>query len=50
MVHTLKYYGAYIWNLLPNEIKETADILSFKSLIMTWEGSKCHCNMCNILI
>ncbi len=36
--------------MLPNEIKETSDILSFKSLIMTWEGPKCQCNMCNILI
>ncbi len=45
-----KYYGPHIWNLLPNEIKETADILFFKSLIMTWEGPKCQCNMCNILI
>ncbi len=45
-----KYYGAHIWNLLPNESKETADIVSFKSLIMTWEGPKCHSNMCNILI
>ncbi len=24
----------YIWNLLPNEIKKTAGILSFKRLIM----------------
>ncbi len=49
--NTFKYCSAHIWNLLPNEIKETADILSFKSLIMTWEGPKCQCNnMCNILI
>ncbi len=33
--NTFKYYGVHIWNLLPNEIKETGDILSFKSLIMT---------------
>ncbi len=33
--NSFKYYGAHIWNLLPNEIKDTADILSFKSLIMT---------------
>ncbi len=39
-----------MWNLLTNETKETADILSFKSLIMTWEGPKCQCNMCNIFI
>ncbi len=48
--NTFKYYGSHIWNLLPNEIKETADILSFISLIMTWQGPKCQCNMCNILI
>ncbi len=48
--NTFKYYGSHIWNLLPNEIKEIANILSFKNLIMTWEGPKCQCNMCNILI
>ncbi len=48
--NTFKYYVVHIWNLLPNEIKEAADILSFKSFIMTWEGPKCQCNMCNILI
>ncbi len=48
--NTFKYYGAHIWNLLPNEIKETSDTLSFKILIMTSEGPKCQCNMCNIFI
>ncbi len=48
--NTFKYYGSHIWNLLPNEINETADILFFKSLVMTWEGPKCQCNMSNILI
>ncbi len=33
--NTFKYYGSHIWNLLPNEINEAADILSFKSLIVT---------------
>ncbi len=49
-LNTFKYYDLHIWNLLPNDIKETADILSFKSLIMICEGPKCQCNMCNILI
>ncbi len=48
--NTFKYYGSHIWNSLPNEIKETADISSFEILIMTWEGPKCQYNMCNILI
>ncbi len=48
--NTFKYYCSHIWNLLPNEIKDAADIWSSKSLIKTWEGPKCQCNMCNILI
>ncbi len=48
--NTFKWYGSHVWNLLPNEIKETAVILSFKNLIMTWYGPKCECNMCNLLI
>ncbi len=46
--NTYKYNGSHIWNLLPNEIKETADILSSKSLIISGEGLLCQCNMCNI--
>ncbi len=30
--NTFTYYGTHIWNLVPNEIKESADILYFKTL------------------
>ncbi len=32
--NTIKLYRSHIWNLLPNEMKELGDILSYKSLIM----------------
>ncbi len=48
--NTFKYYGAHIWNLLPNHIKLSTDIECFKSLINAWEGPKCQCNMCNALL
>ena len=47
--NTFKYYGSHVWNLLPNEVKLCTDIESFKSLLKTWEGPKCQCNMCNAL-
>ncbi len=43
--NTFKYCGSHIWNFLPNEIKGTADMWYFKSLIMTWEDSKCQYSM-----
>ncbi len=48
--NTFKYYGSHICNFLQNEIKETTYILSFKSLVMIWEGPKCKCNMRNLFI
>ncbi len=47
--HTFAYYGSHIWNALPNQVKESTDILSFKSLLETWEGPNCQCNMCDVL-
>ena len=44
--NTFNYYGAHIWNLLPNDMKTCTDIDSFKSLLKTWEGPKCQCIMC----
>ncbi len=46
--NTFKYYDTNLWKLLPNEIKDSADILFNKSFIMTWEDPKFQCNMCNI--
>ena len=46
--HTFAYYGSHIWNALPNQVKECTDLVSFKSLLKTWEGPKCQCNMCDV--
>ena len=46
--NTFTYYGAHIWNLVPGSFKKTADINVFKSLLKTWEGPKCQCNLCDV--
>ncbi len=47
--HSLKYFGSYIWNCLPDNIKSVADFNTFKSLINTWDGPTCKCAMCRVL-
>ncbi len=44
-IKPFKCYGIHIWNLLLYELKESVDILSFKTLIMTWVCHTCQCNM-----
>ncbi len=43
------YKGAKIWNDLPNKIKNSI-IFEFKNQIEKWQGPKCLCNMCTILL
>ncbi len=45
----LKYYGSHLWNLLPTDIKKCRDLDNFKTLIISWEGPRCQCNLCNVL-
>ncbi len=47
--NTFKYYGSHLWNLLPNDIKKCMDLDTFKTLIMSWDGPMCQCNLCNVL-
>ena len=48
--NTFSYYGAHIWNLLPNNLKEEAnDIETFKRMISAWQGPNCNCSMCSFV-
>ncbi len=49
MEKTFKYYGTHIWNLLPNNLKNSTNISSFKDLIKAWEEVQCQCLMCGAL-
>ncbi len=39
-------YSTHLWNKLPNNIKNTADLETFKVLVDTWSGPQCNCNFC----
>ena len=46
---SFSYYGAHLWNLLPNHFKMSIDFPTFKKLIKEWDGPKCSCTSCYIL-
>ncbi len=39
-------YSTHLWNNLPNHIKNTTDLETFKSLIGAWTGPQCKCHFC----
>ena len=44
--NSLRSLGPQIWNGLPNEIKSTENLNSFKHMIKKWDGPNCKCNAC----
>ena len=43
---SLRFYGPKIWNSLPYHIKSAENLLAFKNLIKSWNGSFCSCKVC----
>ena len=48
--NSFKYQGSYMWNSLPNEMKQSADLKSFKYLVNDWQGFNCTCSSCKLCI
>jgi hypothetical protein len=47
-IHSLRYQGARLWNLLPEEYKKANTLKSFKSKIRSWPGEVCKCKVCRV--
>ena len=43
---SLRSLGPQIWNSLPEHIKTETSLAHFRSLINTWFGKECLCNLC----
>ena len=43
---SLRSLGPQIWNSLPEHIKAETSLAHFRSLINTWFGKECLCNLC----
>jgi len=44
--NTLRSLGPQIWNNLPNDLKNTDNINTFKILVKSWAGPQCSCSSC----
>ena len=49
-LNTISYRSNQLWNLLPDYIKNSPTLGSFKSKIKTWRCNNCPCNICRTYI
>ena len=45
-LRSIQYEGARLWNRLPENLKTSDSIHAFRSMINTWNGPTCGCNVC----
>ena len=45
-IETLRYRGPVVWNLIPDEIKRSKSLESFKTEIGKWKPQGCKCRLC----
>ena len=45
-LETLRHLGPKIWNIIPENIKNSATLASFKMLIKKWVPKDCPCRLC----
>ena len=46
----ISYRGLQLWNLVPQEIKESASFLIFKDKIKKWNCTNCPCRLCRTFL
>ena len=49
-LRSFQYYGAHVWNMLPVNLKAAQSLRDFKSLIRSWPGPTCSCQLCVALL
>ena len=47
---TLRYLGPKIWNIVPDNIKDSGNIKIFKSKIKSWIPTDCPCRLCKLYL
>ena len=45
-IETLRYRGPVVWNLIPDDIKKSKSLESFKNEIGNWKPQGCQCRLC----
>ena len=45
-LETISFLGCRLWQALPNDMKQSDTLSSFKRKIKTWKGEECNCILC----
>ena len=46
-LNSFRYAEVKLWNSLPEDIKSSENLTTFKQLVKTWNGITSRCNLCN---
>ena len=49
-VESIAYLGNKLWQIVPQEIKQSNSLPIFKKQIRCWNGGKCNCRLCKVYI
>ena len=49
-LENLSYLGFKIWEILPDEIKQTESFLEVKAKIKNWNPQCCPCRLCKVYL
>ena len=49
-VETIRYRGPKTWELVPEEVKKSKTLSSFKEKIKTWKPVGCNCRLCKLYV
>ena len=49
-LETVSFLGSRLWQALPNNMKQSDTISSFKRRIKSWKGEECNCPLCRPLL
>ena len=47
---SLRSFGPIVWNMLPNDLKESESLEKFKSSIKSWKPDNCPCELCKTYV
>ena len=47
---TVSYMGPKIWELVPDNIKQSTSLFEFKRKIKEWKPQRCPCKLCKIFV
>ena len=49
-LETISFQGCRLWQALPNDMKQSDTLSSFKRKIKTWKGEECNCRLCRLFV